>query len=227
MFFLHGFSHLLLPLADMASVWRRKLIFPHGHEGRKEAACSHTGRGSVHCVLSTLLRVDFGLSSCWIVVGIPHWFRAGEVCELFPQHTWTLWSYFADLALLLSHCHSRPSRLCHILPPETVQSKELLWCQGVTLTLNVAAPWQPPLEFSFPLPSVHLREILGRLLYHVGAEGHSENHHDLFLPFPFSRSVPTCVPRHALRLCPQRFVTIPSFYLRLLLFGRASLVAQW
>ena len=161
------------------------------------------------------------------VAGIPPWFRAGEVCELFPQHTWTLWPCFADLALLLSHCHSRPSRLCHILPPETVQSKELLWCQGVTLTLNVAVPWQPPLEFSFPLPSMHLREILGRLLYHVGAEGHSENHHDLFLPFPFSRSVPTCVPRHDLRLCPQRFVTIPSFYLRLLLFGWASLVAQW
>ena len=120
------------------------------------AACSHTGRASVRWVLSTLLRVDFGLPSCRIVVGIPHWFRAGEACELFPQHTWTLWSCFADLVPLLSHCHSRPSRLCHILPPETVQSMRTAVMPGShsdpKCSSSLAAPSGIQLSSSFHAP---------------------------------------------------------------------------
>lgn len=123
----------------------------------REAACPHRRPGSVRWVLPTLSRVDFGLPGCWVAAGIPCWFRAAEACELFPQHTWALWSYFADSALLLSHWHSRPSRLCHFLPLETALGypthRTCYLCQGVTLVLNIAAPWQLLWRlafFSFP-----------------------------------------------------------------------------
>lgn len=153
-FCLHGFSQLLLPLADMASVWRRKLIFPHGHEGRKEGSLFTQVSGSVHWVLSTLLKVDFGLSSCWIVVVAPISSELVKPVNCFLS-TWTLWSYFAtfDLAPLLSHCHSRPSRLCHILPPETVQSIRTAVMPGNHYDPKCSSShWQPLWSSAFHSP---------------------------------------------------------------------------
>lgn len=196
----------------------------------REAACPHRGPGSVRWVLPTLSRVDFGLPGCWVAAGIPRWFRAAEACELFPQHTWALWSYFADSATLLSHWHSRPSRLCHFLPLETALGcpthRNCYLCQGVTLVLNIAAPWQLLWRlsfFSFPWTPGRLWGTFSTMW----GLGHPDNHHGLSLLFPFPRSVHTYVPGHTLRLCPQRLVTIPSFYLRFLFFCHPPTCGVW